>query len=237
MSKNCSRTWQNLTLSPFVSRKTRTSKLSLQLDHGTHFNRSRQPLSSYLIFYYCSQRISNSMQSSNEIEAHWSKDCNQDKTMWHTGTTQAKTQSSREYDKFCRWLYRGGGKVFIYTNSAFAKESIIWLTGTFRRHCNVLPVIGFNNANYDINLIKWYLLPIPVNERDIEPTVVKKANQFYSFKFIDIQLLDIMNFLGGANSLDSFLKAYKTKETKGFFPYQRFDCPEKLNKKEPPPYF
>ena len=45
-----------------------------------------------------------------------------------------------------------------------------------------------------------------------------------------------MNFLGGATSLDSFLEAHKTKETKGFFPYERFDCPKKMNNKEPPPY-
>ena len=45
-----------------------------------------------------------------------------------------------------------------------------------------------------------------------------------------------MNFLGGATSLDSFLKAYKTKETKGFFPYEWFDCPEKMNNIELPPY-
>ena len=78
------------------------------------------------------------------------------------------------------------------------------------------------------------MLPILVNEQDIEPTVIKKANQFVSFKFGDIQLLDIMNFLGGATSLDSFLKAYKTKETKGFSPYEWFDCPEKMNYKELP---
>ena len=80
------------------------------------------------------------------------------------------------------------------------------------------------------------MLAILVNERDIEPTVLKKANQFVSFKFGDIQLLDIMNFLGGATTLDSFLKAYKTKETKGFFPYKWFDCPKKMNNKELPPY-
>ena len=80
------------------------------------------------------------------------------------------------------------------------------------------------------------MLPILVNERDVEPTVIEKANQFVSFKFGDIQLLDIMNFPGGATSLDSFLKAYKTKETKGFFPYEWFDCPEKMNNKELPPY-
>ena len=81
-----------------------------------------------------------------------------------------------------------------------------------------------------------YLLPVLVNERDVEPTVTKKANQFVSFKFGDLQLLDIMNFLGSATSLDSFLKAYKAKETKGFFRYEKFDCPEKLNNKELPPY-
>ena len=104
------------------------------------------------------------------------------------------------------------------------------------RYFNVLPVVGFNSAKYDLNLIKSYLLPIPVNERNIEPTAIKKTNQFISFKIGDIQLLDIMNFLGGATSLDSFWKAYKTSETKGFFPYERFDHPDKLQKPEPPPY-
>ena len=80
------------------------------------------------------------------------------------------------------------------------------------------------------------MLPILVNEQDTEPTVIKKAKQFISFRFGDIQLLDIMNFLGGATSLDTFLKAYKTKETKSFFPYEWFDCPEKINNKEFPPY-
>ena len=85
--------------------------------------------------------------------------------------------------------------------------------------------------------MKSYLLPILVNERHIELTVIKKANQFVSFKFGDIQILDIMNSLGGATSLDSFLKSYKTKETKGLFPYEWFDCPEKTNNKELPPYY
>ena len=82
------------------------------------------------------------------------------------------------------------------------------------RYCKVSPVFGFNSSNYDLNLIKSYLLPFLFNERDIEPTVIKKANQFISFKFGDIQLLDIMNILGWATSLDSFLKVYKTSEKK-----------------------
>ena len=79
-------------------------------------------------------------------------------------------------------------------------------------------MFGFKSAKYDLDLIKSYLLPILVNEREIEPTVIKKANQFFSLKFGDIKLLDIMSFLGEAASLDSFLKAYKTSEATGIFP-------------------
>ena len=45
-----------------------------------------------------------------------------------------------------------------------------------------------------------------------------------------------MNFFGGAISLESFLKAYETEETKGLFPYEWFDNPKKLNNKGLPPY-
>ena len=44
-----------------------------------------------------------------------------------------------------------------------------------------------------------------------------------------------MNILRGATSLDSFLDAYKTSETEGFFPYEWFDCPQKMNNSELPP--
>ena len=116
------------------------------------------------------------------------------------------------------------------------KNQLIELQKHLERYCNVLPLFGFNTAKYDINLIKSYLLPILNNERNMKPTVIKKANQFVSFKFGDVQLLDIMNFLGGATSHDSFLKAYKTAETKGFFPNECFDCPQKTSNSELPPY-
>ena len=116
------------------------------------------------------------------------------------------------------------------------KNQLIELQEHLGRYCSVLPVFGFNSAKHDINLIKSYLLPILTNERNMEPIVVKKANQFVSFKFGDAQLLDIINFLGGATGFDSFLKAYKTAETKGFFPYEWFDYPQKINKSELPPY-
>ena len=37
--------------------------------------------------------------------------------------------------------------------------------------------------------------------------MIKKANQFVAFKFGDVQLLDNLNFLGGATSLDFFLES------------------------------
>ena len=116
------------------------------------------------------------------------------------------------------------------------KNPLIDLQEYFERYCNVLPVFGFNSAKYDINLIKSFLLPILVNVQDFESTATKIANQFLSFKIGDIQSLDITNFIGGSTSLNFFLKAYKTKETKGFFPYEWFDCPEKINNKQLPPY-
>ena len=64
----------------------------------------------------------------------------------------------------------------------------------------------------------------------------KLISLFFFFNFGDIQLPDILCFLGGASSLDSFLKAYKTQETKGYFPYEWFDCPEKIRNKDLAPY-
>ena len=118
----------------------------------------------------------------------------------------------------------------------YKKKQLFDLQESLERYCNVLPVFGFKSAKYDLNLIKSYLLPILVNERDIEPTVIKKANQFISFKFGNIQLLDIMNFLAGATSLDSLLKSYKFSETKGFLPYEWFDHLDKMLNTELPPY-
>ena len=52
------------------------------------------------------------------------------------------------------------------------KNQLIELQEHLERYCNVLPVFGFNSAKHDINLIKSYLLPILINERNMEPTVI-----------------------------------------------------------------
>ena len=95
---------------------------------------------------------------------------------------------------------------------------------------------GSNSARYDINLIKSYLLPLLVRERDVKPIVIRKANQSIPFKIANIQFFDILHFPGGANDVGSFLKGYKTSETKRLFPYEWLNHPDKLNGKELPPY-
>ena len=98
------------------------------------------------------------------------------------------------------------------------KNQLIDLMQSLERYTNALPVFGFNSGRYDINLIKSYLIPYLINEKEIEPSVIKKANDFVSFKFGDVQFLDIMKILGGATTLASFLKAYTASEMKGYFP-------------------
>ena len=116
------------------------------------------------------------------------------------------------------------------------KKQLIDLQEHLERYCNVLPIFGFNSAKYDLNLIKSYFLPILVDESNSEPTFIKKWNQFISFKFGNIQLLDIINFFGGATSLESFLKVYKTSETRRLFTYECFDYPNKMQITELYPY-
>ena len=106
------------------------------------------------------------------------------------------------------------------------KNQLIDLQEHFERYYNTLSVFGFNSAKYDINLMKSYLLLILVNEQQIEPTVIKKTNQFVSFMFRDAQLLDFMNFFGGATSVDSFRKAYKTEKTESFSPMSGSTIPK-----------
>ena len=109
------------------------------------------------------------------------------------------------------------------------QKQLLQLQRHFNNYVETLPVFGFNSGKYDLNLIKAYIIPHLLNERAIQPTVIKKGNQFISFKFGDIQFLDFLNFLAGATSLDSFLKAYQSKETKGYFPYEWFDSFTKLD--------
>ena len=116
------------------------------------------------------------------------------------------------------------------------KNRLFELREHLELYCDDLPVFGINSGKHYFRVIKSYLLAILVRKRISEPTVIKKTNQFIRFKLGDSQLSDLMKFLGRATSLDSILKAYKTSETKKFFPYETFDHPDKMQNAERFPY-
>ena len=78
-------------------------------------------------------------------------------------------------------------------------------------YVNTSPVFSLNliSGRYDLNLIKPYLTPYLICNKKQEKSVIKKANDFISFKFGEVQFLGIMKFLGGVTTLNSSLKAYK----------------------------
>ena len=103
-------------------------------------------------------------------------------------------------------------------------------------YCDTFVVFGFNSSRYDLNLIKEFLLEHLILTHQTAPKTIKKNNQFISMKFLGLQFLDILNFVGGNTSLDRFLKAYGAEESKGFFPYEWLDSFDKLgNETLPPP--
>ena len=86
------------------------------------------------------------------------------------------------------------------------KNQLIDLMQYLERCTNILPVFGFKSGRHGLNLKKSYLIPSLVNEKDIEPLVIQKANDFVSFKLGNLQLLDILNFLGVPTTFRHFSK-------------------------------
>ena len=57
-----------------------------------------------------------------------------------------------------------------------------------------------------------------------------------SLKTQHLQFLDIRSYLAPNYSYDEFIKAYKCKLEKGYFPYDWFNDYEKINNTELPPH-
>ena len=57
-----------------------------------------------------------------------------------------------------------------------------------------------------------------------------------SLKTQHLQFLDIRSYLAPNYSYDAFIKAYKCKLEKGFFPYDYFNSYDKINNTEMPPH-
>ena len=106
----------------------------------------------------------------------------------------------------------------------------------FDRYINQLPVIGFNSGKYDINLIKKEIMTyISTHNSDSDIFTIKRDNTYLSIATSSLKFLDMSNFLAAGCSYSKFLKAYGCEISKGIFPYEWLDSPEKLNYKCLPP--
>ena len=104
-----------------------------------------------------------------------------------------------------------------------------------------LPVLGFNSAKYDINLILIPLMKLLKNTyenptQQLLQSVIKKTNSFMSITTERLQFLDVTNYLAPGSSYSNYLKAFNIKEAKGFFPYEYVTEYGKLSEPSLPPY-
>jgi hypothetical protein len=63
-----------------------------------------------------------------------------------------------------------------------------------------------------------------------------RVHPYMSFKTQHLQFLDVRSYLAPNYSYDAFIKAYKCKIEKGFFPYDFLDSYDKLNYPKLPPH-
>ena len=95
----------------------------------------------------------------------------------------------------------------------------------FEQYLHEIPVLGFNSASYDLQLIKKSLIPVLPNKIDF---VIKKANTYLCLKTDKLRFLDIRNFLAPGFSYKKLLEAYGCESGKFFFTYEFVDSVEKL---------
>ena len=125
-------------------------------------------------------------------------------------------------------------------------EKLTRLLGSLYHYCRQIPVLGFNSAMYDLNLVKSHLIPwlrqdVDPNKDDdgedtCEVSVIKKGSTYTQIGARRFKFLDISNYLAGGVSYSAFLEAYKISEAKSYFPYEWFDHPSKLDFPCLPPY-
>ena len=116
------------------------------------------------------------------------------------------------------------------------KHPLQKIYGQMESYVSQVPVLGFNSAKYDLNLIKRCLAKHLNMHEDSNTFVVKKNNAYTCITNEQLKFLDMSQFLAAGSSYAGFLKAYKVEEKKGFFPYEWFDDESKLQATSLPPH-
>ena len=100
----------------------------------------------------------------------------------------------------------------------------------------MVPVLGFNSAKYDLNLLRQQLITTYLREYGGEIKVIKQQS---AYSKIDLggclRFLNVYKYCSPNTNLDSFMKAEGVVGGKFFFPYEWFDSYEKLDHPELPP--
>ena len=109
------------------------------------------------------------------------------------------------------------------------------LLGRFKSYCHCVPVLGFNSAKYDLNLVKSKLCSHLDLTRP-ECFTVKKSSAYVTISTPSLKFLDISHYITPGYSYAQFLKSYKASEEKGFFCYQYLSDPTVLEETRLPPY-
>ena len=102
-----------------------------------------------------------------------------------------------------------------------------------QKELHEIPVLGFNSASYDLQLIKKTLIPVLLKKIDF---LIKKANTYLCLKTDKLRFLDIRNFLAPGFSFKKSLEAYGCESGKFFFPYEFVNSVEKLYYPRVPPH-
>ena len=117
----------------------------------------------------------------------------------------------------------------------FVKRTLVDLAKRFETYCRQIPVLSFNGARYDLNLIKSQFAKKLDLANDKKAFTIKKANSYVAVRNSDYIFLDISQYLSAGSSYDQFLKAFGASVPKGFFCYEFLDCKEKLKFDHLPP--
>lgn len=91
-----------------------------------------------------------------------------------------------------------------------------WL-GKFNFYCQQVPVLRFNSARYDLNLIKKHIAKYICLHKS-QGVIIKKNNTYTCLSNDLLRFLDITNFQAPGASYSQFLKKIRDTGSKGFFP-------------------
>ena len=115
-------------------------------------------------------------------------------------------------------------------------KGLVELKQDLEKYIQMVPVLGFNSAKYDLNLLRQQLITTYLREYGGEVKVIKQQS---AYSKIDLggrlRFLDVYKYCSPNTNLDSFMKAEGVVGGKFFFPYEWFDSYEKLDHPELPP--